>query len=630
MQLPFKRFVKQVSSGGSFSKYGYIDMMQRNAAALESAKWHEAQCSPSDVSLTVGQLTRTDGAFDETTGIWNPPPSYTAWFDDRYDVFAQGGDANARMATFCGYAGCVAYRFSLPTADQSALNTLKVAIQRDRYLRAGVRISVMLSNDESPDTFGWNSIRHGMRYTPSETPVDGTVGVTSWGFLAQPSASCVLASRAAEGVWAIGDEEHPVFVQALMETMAYLWVFITLEDPAAYWDHYNSKELRQYYIEGSAKLVSVDFTFASDSTVAPSETWFAAGLGVATVRGAILDGDDYAEAGAILGEAAWAGNVSSVYFPGRMEALPYMLDRLTGTLLHPFRPARFNNIVYGPVSGFNFGSPASFVHAPDMMKLAGMPTTNAGQGLFFVMRNTINSATPISGGHTQTAQWVNLGDYDSAAVGEQVVSLNATLQAFWGFCAYVVPGNKPAYTRLRMRNTVNVTAHQCSCAINIWRSRSPDAVGPFANVALAGLAANPAFFTAAKASISASPSVELRRRWEWREEVITNVDPETETSAEFQTNTTSDLVNLSAKADLLATVPADDFVGSLPQSGYREIEVGNIAVAPGDLLILAPNFNSIFPETTDNAIWWGVRSNVSAETVNIYSGVGFEPTVSVM
>ena len=133
VKLPFIRFVKRVSNGASLSKYGYIGMMDQNADLIQSAPWVLAQ-SPNSVTLTTNQLTKTDGIFDSTTGAWTTQPTYTAYMADTYDCFKQAGDAVARNATMCGYAGCVAYRFKLPTSETAnALNSISLALQRDRY-----------------------------------------------------------------------------------------------------------------------------------------------------------------------------------------------------------------------------------------------------------------------------------------------------------------------------------------------------------------------------------------------------------------------------------------------------------------------------------------------------------------
>ena len=305
MNLPFVRFVKQVSNGVSASKHGYIDMMERNAKRLESSPWHEAECDPSRVSLTGSQLSRTDGKVDSETGEWIKVPTYTAYIDDRYDAFNMAGDAVPRMGTMCGYAGCVAYRFTLPKDpnDQSfssIISNYTIAVQRDRYLRAGVRLSVMPSyvDDSSssggrdldtPDLFSWDQVRNGFAeafMTPSEAVVrdqddsgssssggsSEVNGVSSWGFLNQKDVPYLLETMAGKGEWTVENiaQDYVEFREALRRSK-YLWVFMTLEDLAGYWDMYSAEEKRFYYIEGAAVIMpsQCDFGFENSGTQPP-------------------------------------------------------------------------------------------------------------------------------------------------------------------------------------------------------------------------------------------------------------------------------------------------------------------------------------------------------------------------
>ena len=119
VKLESVRFVKRVSSGGSLSKYGYIGMMERNALALQSAPWAQSNAAGDAVTLTTNKLTKTDGVWDSSAGKWTTKPTYTAYMGDTYDAFAQAGDAIAANATMCGYAGCVAYRFTLPESESA-------------------------------------------------------------------------------------------------------------------------------------------------------------------------------------------------------------------------------------------------------------------------------------------------------------------------------------------------------------------------------------------------------------------------------------------------------------------------------------------------------------------------------
>ena len=286
MNLPFVRFVKQVSNGLSASKHGYIDMMEKNAKSLEDIPWREAQCDPGSVALTGNQISRTDGKVDSDTGEWIKIPTYTAYIDDRYDAFNMAGDAVPRMGTMCGYAGCVAYRFTLPKDPEdetvtSRLKSISIAAQRDRYLRAGVRLSVMPSyvDDSSssggrdldtPNDFSWTEVREGFSglRTPSESAA-GVDGVASWGFMNQRSVPYILESMSEGATWTIDSVSEAV--NDVVAESKYLWVFMTLEDPAGFWDLYSASERRFYYIEGAAVLMpsKCDFTFLNDGTESP-------------------------------------------------------------------------------------------------------------------------------------------------------------------------------------------------------------------------------------------------------------------------------------------------------------------------------------------------------------------------
>lgn len=281
IKLPFKRFVRQVSAGQALSKYGYISIMEANGEALKSADWKEAKVATG--ALTVNQLTKTDGKTDDS-GQYTQLPTFTVYLDSKYDSFVQAGDAVSKMGTLCGYAGMVAYRFTLPTTNPGAITSFKIGIQRDRYLRAGVRVAAQLSNSAEPSG-DWSVIRgeaSGSIVSPSTTPEEGVTGVASFGFLGQAYTPYLLAGRAAIGEITFDAETFPALSDAANYT--YLWVYISPEDFAAYWDMYNEEEARHYYIEGSAALVpaSTDFTFAT-AAVSPEPS-----LSFELVRGGVV------------------------------------------------------------------------------------------------------------------------------------------------------------------------------------------------------------------------------------------------------------------------------------------------------------------------------------------------------
>lgn len=599
MQLPFKRFVKQVSNGGSFSRYGFIEMMQRNAKALEAAAWREARCAADAVSLTVGQIVRTDGTVDEETGAWTSPPTYTAWIDDRYDVFAQAGDGVQKMASMCGYAGCVAYRFTLPTANQSALDALSLRIQRDRYLRAGVRIAAYLSNAETPSD-DWSLIRGeaaGGHCTESTTPETPVLGAASWGFLGQPDVPYLLAGRAMEGTWSVGSSTDSAFPTAA--AYKYLYVYITLEDPAGYWEWYSAKDARYYYIEGSAMLVPslCDFTFASADTSAPSETWHEA-WGLTPIRDTIVEAwhgtpelvgaGGIASLGVMSGMAVCHGNILEIAAAVRGA----MLNGATAELMLP------DTIV----------DPACRLAAGDLNKFGGIPyITQPGSSLFMILRNTVRSA-PIPGSEGEYGPDIQ---YDADAAQ---FTTNATGQAFFGYMQHVVPAGKAAYSKLKIRSLAHdLVCSHCRVSLNVWRSRSVDCFGPFANVAIAALAKDPAFFTGKKSSISANATIEYSMN-------------------EGQTAS----VDVSAKAELIANADVSEFAlaaNAPAQDDGAELTLDNLNLLPGDVLILAPCLDSVDASTDQQSvkvIGWHGPTMSDLETASIIPNVGLQPLLYVI
>jgi len=265
MNLPCTRFVKRVNNGALGSKYSYIAMMADNAKALEGAPWHESGVPVQNVTMPVNKVTETDAAYDES-GAMTKPPSFSAFISDGFDCFQQGGDARREDGTMCGYAGCVAYRFKIPSdAADAPLSSVSLTVQRDRYCRAGVRVALALSDDAAPSD-DWTVVRgEGSGAIVSSSTPSTSLGVASWGFLSQSNVPNLVSGRAADGTVTFDASSGDGGFPALAATgMSYLWVYLTLEDYQSYWTMYNSKESRYYSIEGSAMLVAskAQFTFA--------------------------------------------------------------------------------------------------------------------------------------------------------------------------------------------------------------------------------------------------------------------------------------------------------------------------------------------------------------------------------
>ena len=141
LNLPFVRFTRQVSNGMARTKYSYQAMQQDLLASLKKAVWKEAACSPNSVTTVVNKVTQTDAEKDEA-GTVTKEPTYTTFLDERFDAYKQGGDANSSTASFCGYAGMVAYRFELPSGYSSSITQVDVPLQASRYLRSGLRVGI--------------------------------------------------------------------------------------------------------------------------------------------------------------------------------------------------------------------------------------------------------------------------------------------------------------------------------------------------------------------------------------------------------------------------------------------------------------------------------------------------------
>lgn len=266
MNLPCTRFVKRVNNGALGSKYSYIAMMADNAKTLESAPWHESDVPVQNVTMPVNKVSETDATYDES-GAMTKPPSFSAFTSDGFDCFQQGGDARKEDGTMCGYAGCVAYRFKIPSSASSVpLSRVSLTVQRDRYCRAGVRVALVLSDEATPSD-DWSIVRGegSGAIVSASTPTD-VLGVASWGFLAQSNVPNLVSGRAADGTITFNASGDGGFGDLAETGNVYLWVYLTLEDYQAYWTMYNSKESRYYSIEGSAMLVAskAQFTFTDD------------------------------------------------------------------------------------------------------------------------------------------------------------------------------------------------------------------------------------------------------------------------------------------------------------------------------------------------------------------------------
>lgn len=229
LQIPYKRFVAQVSTGAPRIKSSYVALMEENLTALQSCPWREA----GDVPVSLVPHDFTLGTF----------------FSDAYDAFKMTGNYNSAKNTEVGYAGMAAYRFEVPASalgeTEVALSALSLPISRDKFLLGGVHVGVAMSSDDQPST-DWSVIRGSGEFAKSG--------------LSQADVPYLLAGD-------VGSETIVVDLSGVSTNpQPYLWVYLTLEDYTDYWTMYDKREQRLYAIEGSAMLVggSSSVTFAGD------------------------------------------------------------------------------------------------------------------------------------------------------------------------------------------------------------------------------------------------------------------------------------------------------------------------------------------------------------------------------
>lgn len=227
--LPFKRFVAQVSTGTSRPKSSFIALMAENLEALKKCPWREA-ADVADVALVKHNF------------------GLVTHFDDGYDAYKMTGAWTSASQTEIAFAGMAAYRFKIPdAAAEVALSSISLPISRDRFLKGGVHLAVALSDDDHPSS-DWDVVR-------------GTGSISASAQLAN-TAEYLTAAQPADGYVTLAAADF----SALAETgYDYLWVYVTLEDYTDWWDKYTADEDRRYAIEGSALLVgcSATATFAS-------------------------------------------------------------------------------------------------------------------------------------------------------------------------------------------------------------------------------------------------------------------------------------------------------------------------------------------------------------------------------
>ena len=234
--LPYKRYVAQVSSGAPRSKSTWLALMAENLEALKACPWREA--ADVEVALTPHDFT------------------LASYFSDRFDAYKMTGNLNSSDMTEIGYAGMAAYRFKVPadaTTRSVALAAVALPISRDRFLKGGVRVAAVLSASATPSA-DWSVVRG-----------DGEGALVEAERLKQTAANLLAGSPGAETV------EIDLSGLSSGNPATYLWVYVTLEDYSDAWEMYDAREKRLYAIEGSAMLVGGSATATFASSVDPDD-----------------------------------------------------------------------------------------------------------------------------------------------------------------------------------------------------------------------------------------------------------------------------------------------------------------------------------------------------------------------
>lgn len=273
--LPYKRYVAQVSSGAPQIKSNWVEMMSANLEALTAPQWREA----ADVAASLA-----DHDFTAATH-----------FNDAYDAFKMSGNYDSSAMTEVAYAGMAAYRFTLPAdyvSGSANITSVSVPVYRDRFCKGGVRVAVAFGG-ESPSFITWGVARGEGADVPAKTAM-----------MSQSDVQYLTSSTAA-------DESAAFTVPAIANKSRYLWIVVTLEDYTDRWAMYNKREERLYAVEGSARLAGerLAVTFDADVTAdAPAHEF-------AVVRGGVVPRlPEGSASGARVLELFRDGSVPSVAF----------------------------------------------------------------------------------------------------------------------------------------------------------------------------------------------------------------------------------------------------------------------------------------------------------------------------
>lgn len=580
LNLPFVRFTRQVSNGMARTKYSYQAMQQDLLSALQKSLWKKATCSANAVTTVVNKVTQTDGEKDES-GTVTKEPTYTTFLDERFDAYKQGGDANSSTASFCGYAGMVAYRFELPTGYSSNITEVKVPLQSSRYLRSGLRVCVVLSNSSTPST-NWSEIRGdgSNAIVSNHSSTDCPEGVSSWGVLNQ-TVPILLDTRPQEQTITFKSSNFPAL--GTSTRYSYLWVYVSIEDYCDYWTWYSLSEPRYYSIEGSATVIGSACTvsFAGNVTL-PSTLWrhtldavsngfylpntkviWGARFSEAETAnkeafGNLLDLSSF-EAGLILDSSTYHTNTSTgINVPSTGDSQSYrtrLLEYARFPRKNTFTKfySRPPNSETDPDALANVLDVGVFAVNPAKMQLSkvvgsGRQWENNGGGIDDTIRYDLLIRNP-SGSPSVDAD----GNIDATVNGYAMLYLKST--------ARIVPHGKSEYRRMCVLGSWQGTGDgspSFEAVINIWKSSSADALGYWRIQAVSSLLSHQELYTVSEKSIT----VGLTGSGTW-----------------------SSAISLNTTAEYVGVMP-------VPDGSPIEFEL-DASVAPGDMLIFVPSINTV-------------------------------------
>ena len=586
LNLPYIRFVKQVSNGMARTKYSYLAMQTDLLTELKKATWKQATCPSNNVTTVPNKVSQTDGVIDEQ-GVYTKAPTYTAFINDKYDVYKQGGDANTSTATFCGYAGMVAYRFALPADYSSNITHVKLKFQASRYLRSGLKATAVLTDAAEPSN-DWDVIRGNATSTPTQKIVstaseaaEDVEGVSSWGFMSQ-NAPTLIDTRASEATLDMDASESRYADLGTSTRFKYLWVYVSIEDYTDYWVWYSANEPRYYSIEGSATLVGAacSVTFAGEVSL-PSTLW----------RHTL----NAVENGFYLPLASVSFDASSqlpIYEQQAAEAFGNYLDMCSfeaGIVLDS-SPTRINTSTGINVPSTEAGQSyrtrvlefarcprkdAFTKFYPDPPNAGDDPDTTANVldiGTFAINPSKMRLSRQLGGAYFWANEGGNIDDTIQYRMftkgsgdciytdsnGNVVENINKYAMLKLKSTARIVPHGKLEYKKMCVKgsftgNTVSGVP-TVDATINIWKCSSADAIGYWRIQGISTLLSHQELYTVSEKTLN----VQLTGTGTWSQQI-----------------------HIDMTADYVGEMP-------IPDGTENKIELES-AVSPGDVIIFVPN-----------------------------------------